>query len=72
MAESQFSQLDEWVDAHAIAKHLKWHVNFVRKMAKARKIPALSIKNGSREYYRFRISEVEEALREPVKRTANL
>lgn len=60
---TEFPTSDTLVDAQTLADHLKLHVTFVRKMAKARKFPALIIKNGSREYYRFRISEVEQALR---------
>jgi hypothetical protein len=61
---AKFPQSEEWVDAITIANHFKLDVTLVRKMAKARRIPVFVIKNGKREFYRFRISEVEKALKE--------
>lgn len=52
------------VDAKEIADFLGVGVPVVRKLAKAKKIPALLIKNGVREYYRFRVADVEAALKE--------
>ena len=51
------------VDAQTVADHLGFRATVIRKMAKLGRIPSLCLKNGKKEYYRFRIGEVEEALR---------
>jgi hypothetical protein len=61
---TEFPKAEEIVDSAGLANHFKLDVTLVRKMAKARRIPVFVIKNGKREFYRFRISEVEKALKE--------
>lgn len=51
------------VDAQTLAEHLGFRATVIRKMAKLGHIPSLCLKNGKKEYYRFRIHEVEDALR---------
>lgn len=52
------------VGAEQVAAHLHVSDRFVRKMVDARSIPFYKVYNGKRHFYRFRISEVEAALRE--------
>lgn len=52
----------ELVDAKAVADHLHFDVSVVRKLAKQNRIPALRIRNGKRDFCRFRIADVEAAL----------
>lgn len=57
------SSPEKLVDAKALATHLGFDVRLVRKLAKNHVIPSLCYENGARAYYRFHVSEVEEALR---------
>ena len=51
------------VDAKQLAQHLHFGVRLVRRLARNHVIPAIDYENGGRHYYRFRISEVESALK---------
>lgn len=57
----------ELLDAAEVAVRLHLSVAVIRRMAKSSRIPALVIRNGARDYYRFRLPEVEEALRNQYK-----
>ena len=54
------------IGAEQLAAHLHVSDRFIRKMVDARNIPFYKVYNGKRHFYRFRISEVEAALREGV------
>lgn len=52
-----------YVDAKTVASTFGFTATLIRRMAKAGKIPALVMRNGSKDYYRFLIPEVEAALK---------
>lgn len=50
---------EPWVDMDALAAHLGYSYSTVRKMVMEGRIPSISRRNGSRTYYRFKISAVD-------------
>lgn len=52
------------VDAKVLASHLGFKATLIRKLAQTGQIPCFRVQNGSRPYYRFRISDVEKTLQE--------
>jgi len=63
VAEISSRNMSELVDAKRLADYLHFDVSVVRKLAKQNMIPALRIRNGNRDFCRFRIADVEEALK---------
>jgi len=55
-------QVEPWVDADALATHLGFKPDHVRKMAASGQIPASQLQNGKRKFWRFKISVVDKAL----------
>lgn len=53
------------VDAKQVATHFGVDVRLVRRWAREQKVPRYCLQNGARTILRFRISEVEDALRAP-------
>lgn len=51
------------VDAQTLAAHFQVDVRLVRRWARENRIPRYRLQNGARKILRFRISEVESALR---------
>jgi hypothetical protein len=56
--------LEEWVDVYAVAKHIGFCVRVVTRMMKSGQIPGHAFRNGKRVFYRYRLSEVDEAIKE--------
>jgi excisionase family DNA binding protein len=54
------SQVEPWVDAKTIAAHIGCKHDHVRALARQGKLPGVPIRNGSRDYWRFKISQVDE------------
>lgn len=54
--------LEQWSDIETVAKHIGFSTDSVRRWVKQGKLPAKALKNGSRTYYRFKLSEVDEAI----------
>lgn len=50
---------EKWVDAKAIAEHLGFKPDHIRVLARAKQLPGVQLQNGSREYWRFKISEID-------------
>jgi hypothetical protein len=57
--------VERWVDLATIAKHIGFSTMYVRRMAEAGSIPGTPIRNGSKTYWRFKISLVDAALGNP-------
>ena len=51
---------EPWVDAKTLGLHLGFKEQHIRNMARDGKLPGKPMQNGSRIYWRFRISEVDE------------
>lgn len=64
--------VESWVDATIVAKHLGCKPDHVRKMAVAGSIPGSKIGNGKRDYWRFKLSAIDEALSRQVSIQAQL
>jgi hypothetical protein len=54
------SVLEPWVDAEAVAAHLGFEADYIRKLANKGIIPG-SVVPGRKRYWRFKISEVDRA-----------
>lgn len=52
-------QVEPWVDAVAVGKHLGFNADHIRKLAVAGKLPGKQLQNGSKKYWRFKMSQVE-------------
>ena len=57
--------VEPWVDAEAVAAHLGFKSDYVRKQAAAGKIPGTCFQNGKRAYWRFKISAVDQNMAAP-------
>jgi hypothetical protein len=54
--------VEPWVDADAVAKHVGCGADHIRKLARAKRIPATPMKCGKREFWKFKISLVDAAM----------
>lgn len=54
------SHVEPWVDAKTAGKHVGLSSDKMRVLAREGKMPAMSFKNGARDYWRFKISQVDE------------
>jgi hypothetical protein len=52
------------VDADTVARITGFSVQYIRRVATAKKIPSYGLKNGSRVYRRYVVEEVLKALKE--------
>jgi excisionase family DNA binding protein len=52
--------VEPWVDAKTIAQHLGFKHDHVRALARAGKLPGVPTRNGTRDFWRFKISQVDE------------
>lgn len=55
-------QLEPWVDVHRAAEHLGFSRNMVAKMAEEGRIPGVRQRNGTRTFWRFKLSLIDAAL----------
>jgi predicted DNA-binding transcriptional regulator AlpA len=55
--------IEPWVDVHAVAKHVGICRATADKLRREGKIPGKPIRNGSKTFWRFKLSEVDEAIK---------
>lgn len=55
---------ERWVDAKEVARHLGFSPDHIVKMARRKQLPARNCGYGKRQYWRFRISEIDKRLAE--------
>lgn len=53
--------IEPWVDLATVAKHIGFGYDTTSKMVKSGIIPHRAVKNGSKTFYRFKLSEVDAA-----------
>jgi hypothetical protein len=53
------SQVEPWVDAKTVAAHIGHKHDHVRALARQGKLPGVCIRNGSRDFWRFKLSQVD-------------
>ncbi len=54
---------EPWVDLGTVAQHIGFGPRKVTSMMKAGQIPGYPARNGKRTFYRFRLSEVDAAIK---------
>lgn len=55
--------IEPWVDSKTVAAHIGFTHDYVRVMARKGIIPGKLMKNAKKEYWRFKLSEVEAFMR---------
>lgn len=55
--------LEPWVDSIAVGKHLGWSRQVVQRMAQAEQLPCVTYVSGKKTYFRFKLSEVDLAVK---------
>lgn len=68
MTNTSELQTEPWVDAKTVAKHVGFKPDHIRKLAQAGKIPARSMQNGAKAYWRFRISVIDQWMSQGAQR----
>ena len=53
---------ERWVDAKEVARHLGFSPDHIVKMARRGQIPARNCGYGKKQYWRFRISEIDQRM----------
>jgi hypothetical protein len=55
--------IEPWVDIATVARHIGFCERTVTKLFKSGQIPGRGFKNGKRVFYRFKLSEVDAAIK---------
>ncbi|MBB5319264.1 helix-turn-helix transcriptional regulator [Tunturibacter empetritectus] len=60
---NQVSAPERWVDIKAVCDHIGFSLNTVTRRVNEGRIPSHPIRNGKRNYHRFKLSEVDTAIK---------
>lgn len=55
---------EKWVDIEAVCDHIGFSRNTVTKRVNEGKLPSHPVRNGKRTFHRFKLSEVDAAIKE--------